>query len=401
MPYQTTLVRNKYEGTEMSKDRPEHNDEIDLFEFCETLWKGKKKVFAATFIATMIGFAFSAHKSIPIEVSVGIQQAKQTVFLKYTSINDLLSQEGFLYHKVDNPQGYILDRNSIFKMFASEFNDYEEMAASLSKSGVVQNSIKDLDDREKQEALIGIAKQFKLSTKNEETLMLSFQWPDHQEGLQLVNEAIHQTLSNVKKNTISNLNILAEALDTRNKTALEHLLQRIDIIEQIQIEENRRRIEYLREQSSIAKELDIETNQFSESDLFQSETNTLSTGTPSHNIPYYLRGYRAIDTEISFIQSRTANQTNLYSDEYLEIKEKILLLETSLSPTQLRLASEAIAKNNPDDWIQFNLMTADVVLRDNRMQIVMLFMFLGGAIGVFYVLVSHAYKSRYMRPAKV
>ena len=80
MPYQTTLLQNKYEGTEMSKDRPEHNDEIDLFEFCETLWKGKKKVIAATFIATMVGIAFSTHKSIPIEVSVGIQQAKQTVF---------------------------------------------------------------------------------------------------------------------------------------------------------------------------------------------------------------------------------------------------------------------------------------------------------------------------------
>ena len=73
-------------------------------------------------------------------------------------------------------------------MFIAEFNDYEEMVDAVSTSEFVQKSIKDLDDDDKQRALIDFAKAFELKapSKNEENWTLSFEWHDDLEGAKLL-----------------------------------------------------------------------------------------------------------------------------------------------------------------------------------------------------------------------
>ena len=72
----------------MSAAYPPHDDEIDLFEFFETLWDGKWKIIATTFVAAVIGVVFVVAIPNSFEVSTPIQSGKQSVFLKYTSLND-------------------------------------------------------------------------------------------------------------------------------------------------------------------------------------------------------------------------------------------------------------------------------------------------------------------------
>ena len=176
------------------------DDEIDLFELFQTLWDGKWKIILITFVAAIIGVVFSVVKPNSFEVSTPIQSGKQSVFLQFTSLNDLLKDEGFLYQLEINPNGYIFDSDSVFKMFIAEFNDYEEMIDAVSTSEFVQKSIKDLDDDDKQRALVGFAKAFELKapSKNGKNWTLSFDWHDAIEGAKLFNDAIRQTLSNTK-----------------------------------------------------------------------------------------------------------------------------------------------------------------------------------------------------------
>jgi capsular polysaccharide biosynthesis protein len=60
----------------MSEIRPTHNDEIDLFEFFETLWNGKWLISAFVALATLIGFGYSQvaqpkyNVSVPFRVNV-------------------------------------------------------------------------------------------------------------------------------------------------------------------------------------------------------------------------------------------------------------------------------------------------------------------------------------------
>jgi len=387
----------------MSEVRPTYDDEIDLFEFFETLWNGKWKIILTTFVAAIIGVVLSVVKPNSFEVSTPIQSGKQSVFLQYTSLNNFLEDEGLLYQVETNPNGYIFDGDAVFKMFIAEFNDYEEMVDAVSTSEFVQKSIKDLDDDDKQRALIGFAKAFELKapSNKEDNWTLSFEWHDYLEGLKLFKDAIRQTLSNIKNISISNINQLAEAIDIRNTRNLEKLRNKLTLISKNQTEIDKKRIQFLLEQSAIAKELGIETNRLDANALSQSSQNTISLSVSSTNdVPFYLRGYKAIDKEISLIESRSDEDKLLIADGYIQIKEEIISLETDLSSSQLRMAAEVIENDIPNDWVQFDLSIADVKSQKKSMLYVALSIVLGGMVGVMYVLISNAVRKRKESSAK-
>jgi LPS O-antigen subunit length determinant protein (WzzB/FepE family) len=380
-------------GAVMSEVRPPYDDKIDLFEFFETLWDGKWKIILTTFVAAIIGVVVSVVKPNSFEVSTPIQSGKQSVFITYTSLNDLLKSNQF---------SFSVNENSIFKIFIEEFNDYEEMVDAVSTSEFVQKSIKDLDDDDKQRALIDFAKAFELKapSKNKENWTLSFDWHDDIEGAKLFNDAIRQTLSNTKNILVSNVNELAEAIDIRNTRNLEQLRNKLSLIEKNQIDRNKERIQYLREQSAIAKELGIETNRLDANALSQSSQSAISFSVNSNDVPFYLRGYKAIDKEIALIESRSDEEKLLIADGYIQTKEKIISLETDLSSSQLRNAAEVIANDIPNDWVQFDLSIADVKSQKKSMLYVALSIVLGGMVGAMYVLISNGVRKRKESSAK-
>ncbi len=337
----------------MSEVRPKHDDEIDFLEFGKTLWDGKWKIMATTFVAAIIGVVFSVVKPNSFEVSTPIQIGKPSVFMQYTSLNNLLKSNQF---------SLSIDENSIFAKFIVEFNDYEEMVDALGASKFVQNSIKDLGHDDRQRALIDFAKAFEIKapSKNGTHWTLSFVWHDALEGARLFNDGISRTLFNIRSSSKADVNELAKAINIINTRKLEKLRNKLGFFEQIHILRNKKRVQYLIEQSSIAKELGIETNILDANALSQSSQNSISLSVNSMEVPYYLRGYRAIDKEIKIIQTRSGEELLLSTNDYIKITEEILELETDLSSSQLATASEAIAIANPNDWIEFDLAIADV-----------------------------------------
>ncbi|MDA9597879.1 Wzz/FepE/Etk N-terminal domain-containing protein [bacterium] len=387
---------------EMNKINQAQDDEIDLFESFQTLWDGRWKIIATALVVAVIGAVFYVVKANSFEVTTPIQNGKQSVFLRYTSLNDLLKSVGMLYEVKTNPNGYIFDSASIFKMFITEFNDYEEMIDAVGTSEFVQKSIKHLDEDDKRRALIKFAKEFELKapSNNNENWTLSFEWHDDLEGLRLFNDAIRQTLSNAKNISIANVNNLADAIDIRNTQKIQSLRNKLSINEQSQAVENKKLVQYLFEQSAIAKELGIETNRLDANALSKSPQRAISLSVNSSDVPYYLRGFKAIDKQIALIEGRSDDENLLISNGYLKIRQDILLLEQDLSSSQLRNASEVIANDNPNDWVEFDLKIADVKSHKNLMLYVALSIVLGGMLGAMYVLISSVGRKRKELSAK-
>ena len=376
----------------MSEVKPTYDYETDLFEVFVTIWNGKWKIIITTFVAAVIGVSFSVVKPNSFKISVPIQ-SNQSISINYTSLNELLMDEGLSYE---------VNRDSIFEIFVSEFNDYEEIIDALSTSEFVQKSIKDLDDDDKQKALIGFAKSFVLNAPSTEKVnnTMSFVWHDDLEGVRLLNDAIRQTLLKTKSILIDHINNLAEHIDFRNARELEKLRNELSLIKQNQINIEKQRIQYLLEQSAIAKELDIETSGIDVNALSQSSQNSIFLGSNSFDIPFYMRGFKAIDKEIALIQSRTREEQMLAAEGYLQTKEEIASIEEDLSSSQLRDALEALTSDNPYDWVEFDLTIADVVSQKKSMQYVVLSLVLGGVVGMIYVLISNAILNRKERFTK-
>ena len=387
----------------MEDTKPHYDDEIDLVELFQTIWDGKWKIIATTFIAAIIGVVFSVVKPNSFEVSTPIQIGKQSVFLQYTPLNDLLMKEGMLFDNETNPNGYSIDSDSIFKQFVIEFNNYEELIDAVSSSEYVKETIEDYDDIDKNKALIEFAKSFELRapSKNDENWFLFFEWPDDIEGVRILNDAMQKMLLNIRNDSKSDIDELATAIEIRNTQELEILRNELRLIQEKIIDRNKKRIQYLIEQSEIAKELGIETNRLDANALSQSSQNGISLSVSSNDVPFYLRGYRAIDKEISLIQMRTEEEKLLSASGYLEIKEKIFSLEKDLSSSQLRNASEVIAIDDPNDWVEFDLAIAEIKSQKKTILYVALSIVLGGIIGATYVLISSAIRKRKEQLVKV
>ena len=389
----------------MNEMNQSQDDEIDLFQLFQTLWDGKWKIISTTFIAVVIVYLWCVLTPNYFEVSTPIKSGKQSVFLKYASLNQLLKSNQF---------SFSIGENSMFEKFIVEFNDYDEMIDAVSTSELVQKSIKDLDDENKQKALIAFAKSFLLKTPSnkEENWILSFEWHDTFEGKRLLNNAINKTLSNIRNDTVSNINTLITVIDNRNSNQIELLRQRLKVIESKQIALNAKRIQFLKEHSAIAKELGIARNTLDNNLLFQSqngrvslesEKNKVSISSNSDDVPYYLRGYKPIDKEIALINSRSKKQNLLRSLEYIETKAKITSLETDISSFQLRNATKMLLTENPNNLIEFDLALTDIISKKKKKSslYVLLSILLGGMVGVLYVLISNGIRNRKKQLAEV
>jgi len=366
----------------MSEVRPTFDDEIDLFELFKTLWDGKWKIIATTSLAAAIGVVFSAFKPNSFIVSTPIQAANPSVFLPYTALNNLLKKNGLYFDKESNAGGFKFDTETVFENFVAEFNDYDEMLEVISEVEIVKQSIKDLDDIDKKRALIDFYKKIKI-IKNKNNWVLQFDWHDDYEGRRLFSNAIKKTLFTIHNKTKKNFLDLVRTVEIQNSLELEKLKNySTNAVLQIEKEKLKKRVKFLDEQSAIATELGIDSSKLSAFAFSQTSSNT--------EVPYYLRGYKAINKEIALIKSRSDKEIMLMADDVVLYNEKIAFLQNDISSSQLKNVAKAIDSINPENWVNFDMELADAKSQKKSMLYVALSMVLGGMVGVIYVLISNS-----------
>ncbi len=386
----------------MTEVRPTIGDEIDLVDLFETLWNGRWKIIATTFTAALLGVIFSFVKPNSFVVSTHIQTAESSVFVPYTTLNNLLQEAGFLFDKNLNKNGYKFDSETIFESFIFEFNDYKEMTSVVSDNDFVKQSIKDLDETSKQRRLIEFAKSFRIIPPSniEKKWVLQFEWHDDLEGRELFNKAILKTLKNVQEVAKNNIYELANIVEIQNSFKIDRLRNDLDVIVSVEKEKTRKEIQRLSEQSAIATALGIETNKLDANALKQSLQNEISLSINAGNVPYYLRGYKTINKEIALIESRSEEEMLLMADDYIGLKNEITLLENDLANSQLKIAGKLIESDNSDNWVRFELALADSQSSKKSGRYVAISILLGGLVGVMYVLVSNVIRKRKDESAK-
>ena len=339
-----------------------HNGEIDIIEIFQTIWDGKIKIIFFTLLLLLIGIGYSYKNQLPptYEVSIKINPSNSSEFIKFLPLNDMIIDLGI----TENETNVTFEKNNVSQMyteifynrFIKELMDYDELTFVLKKNPSVKDKINKLSKTNSQIKLYSLTNLFSLEKndeKNDEMYksshILKFRWNDSLEGKEILSEILNLSIINLKKNIFKDLENLLEV--KRN----------------LKITKDSNQIDFLSEQSDIAKELEISENQYTS--VNPSVTN-LSLNVDTSNINYYLRGYRAIDKEISIIKSRKYN-------DLLAIEEKIEYLKNK---TNMK-------------WVDFNLYLIDVktIIKNEKTPFVTLIV-LGLIIGVFFVLITKTIK---------
>lgn len=331
----------------MKKKIPINSEEIDLIEILKTLWEGKLKILLVTSFFFLITFALTKTQPDVFETSIKIKVSKETEFKQILLVERLLNPEP----EKDKKKKFNIQVDMLNK-FVDEIMDYEEIMSILKTNKKIEKNIIDQNQKTKRQILFDNAKSFSIKQNKDENIKvatLKFYWDDPSESIDIIDEVLKASLLNLEKRVIN------------------ELTNKLMINKNLKINKDVKRLEYLLEQSKIAKELDLKDNQVDSINL--SQTN-VSLNINNNDVAYYLRGSKAIDKEISLIRNRKYVS-------FLDIEKLINSI-----------------KDNKIKWVDYNIYLAESKpIKDSKL-LLMISIVSGLIIGVFYVLISHAIKSR-------
>ena len=338
----------------MTNNNSEH---IDLFDVFATIWNGKFRIILITLTSFMIAFVYDYQKPNSYEVSIDLKESKPGEFIKFLTINKFitdLEKQKTLDPKVTQVNLQTkYDEKTMFNSFLDEFLDYEELISVLENQETISKQISRLDENEKDNQLYKHAKRFKIEQiieKNKlddqkDRITLTFIWHDKDEALEILDKTFKIVLSNLKVAVFTEID---EFLSIKNFIDKNNDLSRID---------------RLLEESEIAKELNIADSRMESVNLSKSD---VSFNINTVGSAYYLRGYKAIDKEITLIKNRKYAETTTLKNKLEEIKN-----------TNIKL-------------IDYNLYLTNIVELKDSEKIWSFSIFIGLIIGIFYTLILNS-----------
>ena len=351
------------------------DDEIDLFEIFQLLWDKKWIIVISTFLFSLAGILFIFNQQETFNVTIPVKNSKPSVFVGVTPLNEILSENEITFQ---------IDNISVFKLFEFKITDNEEVKNILKKNKFIQQQIIDLDELDKEEALLKYAKNFQLKDAENSNIfedqiqrIVLFKWHDEEEGKNIVKETLLEILDNLKKSVINDVNQLATAIEFKKQRVLDELNLQLSALEENQIAVIEKRISYLLEQAEIAKALGIETNTIDDARFGEA--------------PFFLRGYKAIYKEIELLQGRSKEQRLLMADGYLDVSLKLQLIQSGLASSHLIDSLKIFEDTNTIDLIDINLGLIKGESQSKNKIIMLISVLLGAAISIAYVIFTHAY----------
>ena len=373
----------------MSERRIPYDDEINLFDYFDILCDGKWKILAITLATTLIGTAFSLYKPKTNDILTIVSPSHSYNFTKYASLNDVLD-ENSLSHEVD--------RENTFDLFISEFNNYEDVANVLMEHSYIINLLKDVDAEKRLQVLIETLKKSLIITNkesiNKPEWVIKLVWYDIDEGRTMLAIYIESVLANVHKAIIEDLKLLANSLQSKRLRQIKYLKAKLSVIEKTRKAKTDKRLLFLREQGAIARELGIENNTLDRSGLALSQGKSVSLSVSSRDIPFYLRGYKAIDKEYNLLVERTDEEKLLMTEDYINTKKKLAEINNDVSVRILLSNMEVLLSDNAKAWIHHDMGFVDIELNNVLSLYITLSLVLGGMVGTFYVFFTKALRNR-------
>jgi LPS O-antigen subunit length determinant protein (WzzB/FepE family) len=320
---------------------------------------GKIKIAFITTIFFLIGVIYNYQQPNNYSISLYVKPGNPADYGRVYVIEKLISNI-IIENERQKPINPILNPSNkdqlindiVLEKFIYELEDYQEFQSVIIKKRKITNEPINLDNENLEKDSFKFIKFLEIiePSKKDKNYLLKFRWHDSEEGKAILNETINIVSNNFNKTIVL---ASSELLNGKKK--------RLSV-------EQMKRIEYLREQSLIARELNISENNL---ESLNTGTNILSLNINNSNMPYYLRGYKAIEKEIELTKNR----------EFEEIK--IIRQEIDA------LMEEKIR------WVIYNTNLIEVESLKNDKKNLILSILLGLIFGVFYVFITRVFAYKF------
>jgi len=345
-----------------SKEAEQIDNEINLFELIESLWKERVLIIAITAVITLIGLSYAISTPATYEARVEILPPSMTDIAELYKFDVL----GTAKLKPQSQSQVFIDFISILKsnQFRKKFLQEEGVMESLFKKETTQQQVlTDLDNMIKLEVV---------SKKKPNKASLKFQYKDSDLAAKSANQLVDLAIELYRTSILLEFNSIKDQkikqLNNKKSSLIAIYEYRLD-----------QEISKLKEAYLIAKKLDIIEPRESKDQTIMTKFQSMITEEMRY---LYSQGARALNAEIETLEQRKKNPSMVSG--LIDIDQKLSLLN-----------------NISFDASKFTSVTIDLVaensydrIKPKRTSIVLMSGVIGGFLAILFVLIRNAVRNR-------
>ena len=369
--------------------QPQYSDEVDLIELSQTVWNGKLVILAFVFVSLAAAFGFTIAGPAPD-------------FLATSQIKPILTEDEEKYRKFNAVDVYQVDADMLLARFIEQIDNRQVVQKLLVKHRLLDRNDFDSDEDFK-DALVQFASSINIAPPGDDDSQqlggdaknwtLSFEYNNRDKWLALLKDLKLETTRQVQRLLTNQFANIIEAMVTKRAFELEDLETAIDNTFADYEQVVTKRVAFLQEQAAIARTLNVADNTI-ETQSFATQSGMITNITTE--VPFYLRGYKAIEKELELLRSRDDLAPFIDNLAELQSQKRAIEQDKTVERAKSLFALSPIGSEQGFSAVSFEAASTTFKTKSNRMLMVILTAFIGGIIGIAYVLVSNAIKNRAM-----
>jgi LPS O-antigen subunit length determinant protein (WzzB/FepE family) len=367
--------------------QPQYSDEVDLVELIQTVWNGKLVILAFVFVSLAAAFGFTIARPAPD-------------FIATSQIKPIFTEDEEKYRKFNLVGIYKVNADGLLARFIEQLDNRQVVQKLLVKHRLVDRNDFDSDE-DFDDALVQLASSINIAPDDDSQQIgedakhwqLSFEYNDRDKWLALLKDLKLETTLQVQRTLTTQFANIIEAMATKRAFELEDLETAIDNTFADYEQAVTSRVAFLKEQAAIARTLNVADNTI-ETQSFASQSGMITNITTE--VPFYLRGYKAIEKELELLRSRDDLAPFIDNLAELQSQKRTIEQDKTVERAKSLFALSPIGSEQGFSAVSFEAASTTFKTQSNRMLVVILAAFIGGIIGIAYVLVSNAIKNRAM-----
>jgi LPS O-antigen subunit length determinant protein (WzzB/FepE family) len=369
--------------------QPQYSDEVDLVELIQTVWNGKLVILAFVFVSLAAAFGFTIAGPAPD-------------FLATSQIKPIFTEDEEKYRKFNAVDVYQVDADMLLAHFIEQLDNRQVVQKLLVKHRLLDRNDFDSDEDFK-DALVQFASSINIAPPGDDDSQqlggdaknwtLSFEYNNRDKWLALLKDLKLETTRQVQRLLTNQFSNIIETMVTKRAFELEDLETAIDNTFADYEQVVTKRVAFLQEQAAIARTLNVADNTI-ETQSFSTQSGMITNITTE--VPFYLRGYKAIEKELELLRSRDDLAPFIDNLAELQSQKRAIEQDKTVERAKSLFALSPIGSEQGFSAVSFEAASTTFKTQSNRMLMAILAAFIGGIIGIAYVLVSNAIKNRAM-----
>jgi len=361
------------------------DDELDLTKVFLDLWEGKIKIISSAVFALLIAFGFNFFSPKPH-------------FKATTEIKPLSSFQSQPYNLLNSYDFFKITPQNLLSLYLEQLEYKRVFVKVVDELGVLQKS--DFENKDDyNNAILRFVSNIEILPPTNDNKTndqrkyheIKFTYSDQEIWKKILYNFNAYSEEFIRKELSKRFNQKLSIVKQKKNFSLEDIQDQIENVITDYDKKISNRLAFLDEQKQIARKLGVAKNTI-ETQIFDTKNGVVANF--KTDTPFYLRGYEAIEEEIKLLKNR--DDKRLFIDNLLELEsqERALEQDKTLERAENLFVKTPLVTKDNFVAVNLNIEGTDFKTKNNKIKKLILALFIGGFIGVFYVLVSNAIKNR-------